>query len=92
MTNGMAPVVAWTLGRINFAYIGFCKRRITTGSHALLLAEPHVSHSFCVERPAANVDHERDHEQVNDPTNQSIHVLFSKGILSKCTAPGPARL
>src|SRR3989338_10551180 len=93
MANGMAPVVAWALGRISFACIGFCKRLIATRSHALLLAEPHVSHSFFVERPAAKVDHERNHEQVNGSTNQSIHVLFSNGILSRCSRAGnPARI
>lgn len=92
ITHGMAPVVAWNLDRISFACIGLCKRLVTTGSHALLLVEPHISHSFRVERPAANVDHERDHEQVDDPACQGIHVLFSRGILSGRAAREAARL
>lgn len=85
ITHGMAPVVAWNLDRISFACIGLCKRLATTGSHALLLVEPHVSHSFRVERPAANVDRERDQEQINDPTSQYIHLTFSKDIWAMCT-------
>ena len=50
-------------------------------SQATLLAEPHVGYGIFIKRPATRVDHERDHEQVNDPMNQSIHVLSLKGIL-----------
>jgi len=45
-------------------------------SLAILLAEPYVSYSLLVKRPAASVDHERDHEKVNGLANQFVHIFL----------------
>lgn len=55
---------------------------------AMLLAEPHVSYSLLVKRPATSVDHERDHEKINGSMNDSVHFFVLKNIVPKRNRSG----
>ena len=73
MADSMAPVIAWGFVQISLN-IRPCWGVIATDRHTALLVKPHIGHGFFIERPAARVDHERDHEEVNGSANQAVHV------------------
>lgn len=83
MDGGMAPMIACALQGAGLDIIGFSRRVADIHRHAALLAKPHVGHSFLVERPAARIDHERDHKKVNGTTNQAVHVRSLSGAAMK---------
>ena len=84
MADSMAPVIAWTLlWRNSMGNIRLCQRVTNIHSHTALLVEPHIGHCFLVERPAARIDHKRDHDEVNDSANLAVHVRSLSGSVSK---------
>lgn len=77
MPDGMAPVITWGFrGNTCFYSLEVRLRVVIIYNQTTLLVKPHVSYGFLVKRPAARIDHERDHEKIYGSTNHSAHFVL----------------
>jgi len=88
MVHGVAPMVAHNPLDVGFSLAGLRSSRGIVSLGRLRRFQERVGHGLAVERPAASVDHECDHEKINGSTNHPAHFFMLTGIVPKRNRAG----